>query len=290
MSAAAVSSGLFSACISKFAINPGNGEVFAWLADMAGLFDTYQFEKLEFIYNPAVGTDQDGKMLMTFDPDILDGTPDSKQEMLEARAQSDTAPYAMASLRVPKDVLGRERYNRRGSVPVGADPHEYDAGLLYVATPGVPAGMQGELFVSYRVKFRSPNAAPQLGGLFQVVSPSVAAPLGTSLTIANESNLLVSWVSGTTFTVPVPGIYLFRKTDTGTTFSGVATVTPTAPNQVLKYTPVLDGVQVATVTQTVVVLQVVQPEAIFTITAPSGASTLTLSRISIMPYNPDLSF
>jgi len=70
-------------------VNPGNGEVFAWLSDLAGLFDTYQFEKLEFIYNPAVGTDQDGKMLMTFDPDILDDAPDTKQEMLVAFSKTE---------------------------------------------------------------------------------------------------------------------------------------------------------------------------------------------------------
>jgi hypothetical protein len=280
--------GAFPSSLSSYDVNPGNGGVFSWLADLANLFDTYQFQKLEFEYNPSVGTDTDGKKLLTFDPDIMDDAPDSKQEMLEARIQDDTPPYAYGKLVIPRDVLGVERYNRRGAVPAGADPHEYDLGRLHVATPGCPAGTLGELFVTYRVVFRSPNGGKALAGAQTVVGMAVASPLGTSLTLSANSNMFLTWVSGTTFTLSNPGIYMLRFRGIGTGFAGHFTLAAVLPNSIIRTTGATASGTAATVAASEYVVDNADTTALWTLGSPAGAATLTSLLIEICDWEADI--
>ena len=279
----------FTASLDWHPINPGQRRVFAWLSDLADLFDTYEFKKLKFHYNPSVGTDQDGKLLMTFDPDVLDSSPETKQEMLEARIQSDSPPYAFATLNVPRDVLSQERYCRRGSVPANGDPHEYDVGTFYWATPGVDAVTAGELFVEYEVVFRTPNGGKPLMNMSVSTNPTLAAPTGTEIVASSDSNLDLNWTSGTTFQIMQPGVYTLFVKQVGTAFAGTPTVTATAPN-IVEYGPNSSppGTLAAgstTVAMSQWILDVVEPETPFTLAAPASAATVTDTRWFLAPWS-----
>lgn len=269
-------------------INPGNTDVFAWLSDLAGLFETYRFEKLEFHYNPSVGTDTDGKLLMTFDPDVLDEVPDSKQVMLEARVQLDATPWQPSILKVPKDVLSQERYVRSGLPPPDTDQHLYDAGQLIYATPGVPVAVCGELFVTYKVVFTTPNGPqPRSGVLYALPATglAVASPMGTSapLPANNPGSLRPVWVSATTFLLPAGGDFMLTMKSVGTTFAGGGTIAASGDNTCIL-------AQAAFTTTSAISewrVKVLDPTDVFTLTSPSGAATITQMSIKCFPYDED---
>jgi len=214
------------------AVNPGNPNLFGWLSGLAALFDEYQFSKLEFAYDPAVGSSSNGKMLMTFDPDVVDETPSTKQVMLQARAQSDSTPWLFSHLKVPKDMLSEHRYVRSGNLPAGTDPHVYDVGALNIAFPGAPAAMIGELFVTYRVTFFSPNGGAKISGYQEPVQANVtvAAPLGDGTYVEELGPLTIERVSGTAFTLPFIGDYMMLVNNVGTVITAAAAIAAAGPN------------------------------------------------------------
>jgi len=274
---------------TPLAINPGNTETFAWLSDLAGLFETYRFEKLEFTYNPSVGTDTDGKLLMTFDPDVMDDVPDTKQVMLEARVQLDATPWQPSILRIPRDLLGEERYVRSGAVPVYADANLYYVGTLLYATPGVPVATCGVLFVTYRVVFSTPNGpTPRAGSLWASTAsgaPTPAAPLGITAPIAaqNPGPLRPNWLSGTTFSLPSIGDYRLVLYFGGTNFAGMATLTASGDNTA---TSIISSYAL-TQSFAEYAIKVLDPTDVFTVVAPTSATTITGTRIHVFPFDED---
>jgi hypothetical protein len=270
-------------------INPGNSEVFGWLSDLAGLFEEYHFDKLEFSYNPSVGTDTDGKLLMIFDPDVKDELPDTKQQMLESRVQIDSTPWQPMTFRVPKDLLESERYTRMGAVPADTDPHFYDVGQLIYATPGVPTSVCGELFVSYRVVFSTPNgAAPRAGSLYATTAiggTTVAAPLGTAAPAAeyNPGQFRPTWLSGTTFTLPAIGDFRVSMYHAGSAFSASGGLAAAGDNTVAASTSAFSATSAIEEWN----VKVLDPTDIFTVTSPASAATLTQTRIHVYAWDED---
>lgn len=268
-------------------INPGNTDVFAWLSDLAGLFETYEFQKLEFHYNPSVGTDTDGKLLMTFDPDVLDDVPDSKQVMLEARIQLDATPWQPSVLKIPRDVLEAERYTRSGIPPLDADQHMYDVGQLLYATPGVPVAVCGELFVTYKVVFRTPNGPqPRSGWIYSTAAAdgvTAGAPLGITAPTApnNDGPLRPIRVTFNTCNLPCCGDFLVLINCNGTTFAGNPGFTASGDNT----STLQNATATATLAAAVYRVRVLDPTDIFTVTAPTGAATLANNWIRVFPYD-----
>ena len=265
-------------------VNPGNKVVFSWLSDLAQLFDEYEFEKLEFSYNPAVGSNTAGKLLLTFDPDVVDEMPDNKQDMLQARAQLDATPWHEARLPVPKDMLVGRRFNRTFMVPVGTDPHVYDVGALNIAVPGAPAGMVGELFVKYKVKFTSPNGGQaQCGRSGYNTTTAPASPLGTAGPGGVVGAVYPIWLSATTFKIPVVACLKIDLVLVGTTFAGDVSlgVSGTSVITLLYYG------SSTTRSNSSYAVTLNDPDAIFTVTSPAGAATVTNTRIFVTEWDTD---
>jgi len=288
MSSAAVSSGQLADCLRADPVNPGQTALFAWLADLANLFDSYEFTKLEFIYKPSVGTDQDGKLLMTFDPDVTDSAPTNKQQMLEARVQVDSPPYADAVLRVPKDILKGDGFNRlvrRGALPAGADQHFYDVGMLYVASPGTPAGTQGELFVRYKVIFRTPNGGtPQAGGC-SCTNVSLAAPIGASASTSRGTLFPIRY-NNISFKIPQIGIFKLKSYITGSGFTGYSALTPSSISATVIFTP---GNGTRGINQSTALIQEFvifndSPDTVWTLGAPASATAISLHEMNLVPW------
>jgi hypothetical protein len=269
--------------VNQQAVNPAQAALFPWLANMARLFDRYEFENLEFIFRPAVGTDTDGKFLATFDPDVLDEWPDSKTTMMEAKCQLDAVPWANATLRVPKEMLAGARFVRPGSVPAGADQHVYDVGVLNIATPGVPVGMLGEFFVKYRVRLIDPTGAEALAGKASFnTATTPAAPLGTAAG-TTLGNLWPVRVSTTSFKIPIPGCFFVEVLYAGTTFAGAGSLGSTGENSGTQ----LETAFSAAAAMATYVLTVVDPEDVYTIVSPAGAATVTGVVFRMSPYDAD---
>lgn len=270
--------------LKQFALNPGQQSLFAWLSTLASNFDEYKFDYVEFHYEPVVGSSSAGKFIATFDPDILDNYPDTKQHMLEARVQLDTPVWTRNVLKVPKDLLAQYLYIRSGSVPAGADPHTYDAGVFNLAAPGAPAGAIGELFVSYKVRLRTPNGGPNAFEGYNVIgSPTPAAPFGTGA-LVSTGNISVTRRGNTSFTIDQPGTYYLVLASNGTTFGGTQTLTVTAPN-----TATADLAQF-TAGSCIGSWEVIvsDPTGVFTVGTPAGAGSITSASLRIFNHDASL--
>lgn len=272
----------------RFFANPGQVRSFPWLSTLAQNFDEYKFDKLELTYEPAVGTDADGKLLCTFDPDVLDEFPDTKQELLQARVQLDAMPWNRSKLVVPADLLSEYRFVRPASVPTGADQHVYDAGVFNLCAPGAPAAMIGEVFVTYKVRLRTPNGGAIMEGQSTVTGPTVAAPMGTA--ISNAANLHVVWSTGTQFTIDTPGTYYLEDNALGTGFTAVQNIAvdgvAVGPTNV-----VTAGVSAFTTVQSIRAFEitVANVEDTFTYTVPTGSATFTSHTLRLWKHDLDLS-
>lgn len=269
----------------QFFANPGQDATFPWLSSLAQLFDEYKFDYLEFNYEPIVGTNVGGKTVMTYDPDVLDDFPDTKAQMLEARVQLDIPVWTRGCLKVPKDLLNQYLFVRPGSVPVGADQHVYDCGVVNLALPGASgAGTVGEFFVSYKCRLKTPNGGTVKEDKTAVVGVSLAAPLGTSFNTSAQSTLAPIWVSGTQFRFSAPGVYYVITGDGGTGFTGACTLTAPAGAP----TAILDqSAGSATSFISCHVINVIDASGLYTLTAPASAATLTARNIRIFDHDLD---
>lgn len=268
----------------NLAVNPGQNALFPWLSSLAMNFDEYKFDYLEVTYEPMVGTNTAGKFVATFDPDVLDEYPDSKQQMLEARVQLDVPVWNRAVLKIPKDLLTNWLFVRPGGVPAGADQHVYDVGAFNLALPGTTAGATGELFVSYKVRMRTPNGGVVKAGNITVTGVTLAAPAGTALTPNVSSTLNLTWVSGTTFRFQSVGIFYFIIRDVGTTFTNSAALTAPAGSA----TPVASiNTGSAAAWTSAYIVNVTDLQNVYTIGAPTGAGTLTARSILMFDYDLD---
>ena len=266
-------------------INPGNKSLFGWLSELASVFETYRFQKLSFAYDPAVGADTDGKLLLTVDPDVADDLPETKQQMLQANVQLDSTPWTPASIAVPPNVLAQDRLVREGAVPQGMDPHTYDVARLIWATPGAPTTMIGELFVTYRVVFTSPNGPVPRAGTMFAAQTTVAAPIGSVAPDDEDVNgpYEPQWVSGTTFKLPIVGTYRVALYFEGTVFTGPGTLAGAGAN-----TAAL-ALNCFTTTKAMSEwnVYVAEPDTVFTVTAPLTAATLTTMGMRIFAIDFD---
>ncbi len=257
-------------------VNPGSAPMFAWLSDLAGLFDEYEFQSLEFIYQPAVGTDTDGKYLMTFDPDVLDEMPDSKQDMLQARVQVDGMPWHENKLKVPRDLLVGRRYCRGAIVPADADAHFYDVGSLNIAAPGAPAGMIGEFFVKYKITFYTPTGGqPKSGTAMWNVGTTPAAPLGVGSVAPTQAvgTLYPPTNSTTNIMLPAVGTFFVLIRITGTGFTSSTSLTPAvAANQTCT---IVDSAFTATQAVVNILVSCYDNTTGLTVNTPGGAATIS---------------
>ena len=286
MRAAASESFPTTATQYQFPANPGSDNLFPWLSTLAQNFDEYKFDYLELHYEPIVGTNVPGKFVAVFDPDVLDEFPDTKQHMLEAKVQIDESVWLRnQKLRVPKQLLNEWLFVRPGAVPSGADQHVYDCGVFNLALPGAAGqGTVGEVFVSYKCRLRTPNGGVTRESKYTVTGVTLAAPMGTALTPTAQSNIGLTWVSGTTFKFQSPGVYYLQIVDIGTGFAGFAALSVPAGSA----TALLDvNTGAATTYCTGQIVNVTDTSGAYTLAAPSGAATLTSRTIRVFDHDLD---
>lgn len=148
--------------VDTYNINPGLSGTFPWLAQIATRFESYTFERLNFVYEPMVPTTQVGTVMMAIDFDAADTPPANKTTLLNMQGAMRSAPwqpFRMSSQVVDRKKMVYERYVRSGATTSPTDIKTYDMGNLQVATVGVGSGtvVLGELYVEYTVRLRTPQ-------------------------------------------------------------------------------------------------------------------------------------
>lgn len=151
--------------VVSFDINPGLAEVFAWMGLTAQNFQKYYFKQLRFHYVTQCSgyaiQGQQGKVVLAFDLDSLEGPPDNLKQALSIAPSIMTIPSESVTLEVPSNLLSPENglFVRKGVVP--GDLKTYDIGRLYLITEGVvgESGPLGVLEVEYEIALQRPRIA-----------------------------------------------------------------------------------------------------------------------------------
>lgn len=250
----------------QYAINPGRAVLFPWLSALAGLFESYKFNKLKFEYRTESSSTQVGKMLMSVDWDVLDSAPVTKQQMLQERTKAEAQVWLSFAMECDSaDLLkfGTQRYIRTGAIPTVSDAKTYDVGNLFIATQGVTtAPVIGELWVSYDVELITPNTSPAPASVLIATgsatdtAPLTGATLVGNLDISTNANGTITFNETGEFLVEVQkiGTTLVATTLGGSTAVNTTTATSFTVNAAVTYSIESFRIRVAEAGQTLVLV------------------------------------
>jgi hypothetical protein len=218
---------------------------FPWSKQYAGLFENYMFEALTFEFIPLQATTATGFLTFAPDYDPVDAhlVSDGKQHLLSMDDAIDGNPWTRTVCRCTPVNLHKRLMLYTGTAPAGdAEQRQHSAGRLWImANTNVTTGaVIGELWVSYTIRFTTPQIVPIKSGENDDFADSArytgtvnSAPFGAAVAgvvPAAEGGIPATLVSsGTTtsintwtFTQPWSG-YLFVVL---TTAAGISSITP----------------------------------------------------------------
>lgn len=233
----------------SFAINPGLGSTFPWLANIAGSFEEYAIRGMVFEFK-SLSSDSVlssatnsalGAVVMATEYNVLNPSFTTKSAM----ENYDFANSAKPSVSFIHPVECKRRLTPLGELFVRSSPNTsnlvgdqrmYDLGNFQIATVGQQAngGVLGELWCSYEIEFfKAKTSSFVLTDHYRLATISDSAPLGTtsgSNTVAAGQTNNIGGVlngAGTAYSFPnsiASGRFLVVLTITGT---GRATTAPT---------------------------------------------------------------
>jgi len=153
--------------VSITPINPGLASSFPWLSQIAARFESYIFDRLDFVYQPICNTTTSGSVMMAVDFDALDVAPADKAILMANQhavrcSPWDNVRYSSRSKNLHK--FGIQRYVRSVAAPDKSDIKTYDVGNFFVASQNTPATTTslGELYVEYTVRLFTPQIQTSL--------------------------------------------------------------------------------------------------------------------------------
>jgi len=183
--------GSFDFNAEEFQINPGNGELFPWLANIAKRYESYQFRGLQFRFEPTAPTSVSGSVIVSVDYNPESQAPVNKVEALSMESAVRTTPWS----RVVHTSLGHNLSKRKSYYVRNSDEDEdiedpdlYDTGKLLVMTQGVTpdvTGSVGEMYVDYHVDLITPLLETKISGQ-NSAKLETKTPVGS----ANDSRFL----------------------------------------------------------------------------------------------------
>ncbi len=141
-------------------VNPGLIATFPWLAQMAPLYESYLFEKLEFRFESTSATTATGTIMMAVDYDASDAIAATKAQLATYRRFIRSAPWEECQCVSLLEDLRKQKtfFVRSGSLSANQDIKLYDVGTLNLAVQGqADTSPIGELYVKYRIRFFTPQ-------------------------------------------------------------------------------------------------------------------------------------
>ena len=141
-------------------INPGLGEVFPWLSQIASRYEKYRFHKLVFRYVARCPTTTAGDISMAVEFNTLQAPPADMQQMSSYKGFVNTPVWREVSLPVGVSDMNssfKTHFVRQGTIT--GDRRLYDVGDLNVIMNAIFAqqSFQGYLYVDYDVEFMIPQ-------------------------------------------------------------------------------------------------------------------------------------
>jgi hypothetical protein len=220
---------------TQFAVNPGLVNTFPWLSRIAAQYESYQFEKLDFVFETVAATSATGTVALAIDYDASDAAPTTKTQIMSYRnAVRSPAWSNCANCSVREDLSKlKSNYVRSSGLSANQDVKLYDIGNLNIAVQG-QAGTTavGELYVEYIVRLITPQLDPangQSSGLFAGTSNSApAATVTGNLPVTVVSGGTTTSTTTFTFTQPYQGLCAILGVGTGITAITFTTGTCTA--------------------------------------------------------------
>jgi hypothetical protein len=210
LTAQASSPSLFNVA-ANLPVNPGQAVTFPWLSQVAKSFESYRFNRLDFVYATEAPSTLGGTQILTLDYDATDAPPTGKQQALDLRAAVRSAPWKNCVHRSAREDLHKQKsyFVRPGAQPANTDIKMYDVGNFFAINQGVTTGgaVTGELYVEYDVTLMTPTiefeatgegafgvmtaaagtvASPMLAGV-----PSGTIPITQALTVMSFSDLVI---------------------------------------------------------------------------------------------------
>lgn len=172
--------------------NPGNYNLFPWLAPIAWSWESYRWRNLKFIFEPRCASTTPGAVQMFFDYDWADVSPTTEQVASSFTSFMESNPWNRATISANQAAMYQSKPMKyvsfQGFYPDSADPTNYSSGHFYVYTVGVPNIALGSLWVEYTVDLIYPSAgnAPELA-------------------LARGTNAFLDMYNGLVLDVPVTG-------------------------------------------------------------------------------------
>jgi hypothetical protein len=177
---ATVSGSVSFAVAGNFALNPGLEASFPWLSGVAQRFERYNFDSLTVRYKNLKGTDTDGNVIISYDPDTLDGAPPTAVAQTQSTAYVDGAPWRIFELKVP---ISREKKFVRSGPVITSDLKTYDAGRIWVTTEGcADTSAHGYLEFEYSVSLHEKQSSS--------ATASVSAPAVNQWNLALNQSMI----------------------------------------------------------------------------------------------------
>ncbi len=173
------------------AINPGNEQMFPWLASQAVAWQSYVINRLVFKYYSNASTSSPGAYYTCVDYDPTNPQPDSIQEMMKMRgAVRNNVWLESALVYHPADNVDKRRFVIEGGatvnpltqqvelrVPAKSSVNDFYAGWLYCLFQGTSTDVvpSGDLWVEYDITFYTPQTERSVSSGQNVTSSLTAS-------------------------------------------------------------------------------------------------------------------
>jgi hypothetical protein len=217
-----------------YPINPGMPGTFPWLSTVATSYESYQFENLEFCYEPQCSTETAGTAIVAIDYDASDPAPVSKRAVMAYRNSVRSPSWSDCEQRSLSEDLHKQKSLFVRSKAPGADEDVrlYDVGNLFVCSQG-QAGITaiGELYVEYTVKLMTPQLGiasvldAQWARFTGVVNSAPFLTMTGNAPVISDSQGTTTSITAFIFNREWEGVFSLRGTGTG--FTADVNVTPT---------------------------------------------------------------
>lgn len=273
------SSGNYSA--TKVACNPGLAGSFPWLSSLARKYDMYRFVRLKYSYRSVAPTSTSGVVMLSFDYDAADDTPNSKAK--QAQTVPCTESNCWTSLDLPVQMDSNWKYVRPGNLAGNLDIKTYDAGNLIYSTQYGSGIVTGELYVEYTVELKKPSDGVLDTGGLTCNTSSFAAPFNTI--VGSTGFIPVTRISTTALQFLSSGEYCISVTTVGTGLSAAA-ATPTIATSGSGAVAVLTLAHSSTVGSALHKVRAEVGDVLTYANAGAGATiTSTITRFTIADYD-----
>lgn len=143
-------------------INPGNPNLFPWLAQIATGWESYVFESFEVLYIPACSSATAGNIYLAVDYDITDGLPTDELQVNAYRSTTTSTAWAENLFVAEREDLRKRKTYFVSPLPYIPAIYSTDVGLqmtgkLLCCSDSGANNNVGKLIVNYKVRLMTPH-------------------------------------------------------------------------------------------------------------------------------------